>query len=104
MVEKKKGHRIQEGPMLVYYSTSGKLMNRMFFVNGELHGEFQYWDEGGNLRAQGLYFEGRKHGVWSYWDSDGKPVKQEKFNNGVLVDTRERKNERKNGERKNGHP
>ncbi len=89
MVEKQEGHKVQAGPMLVYNSVSGKLVNRMFFADGELHGVFQHWGDSGILKAQGMYSEGKKHGAWLYWDDEGNPVKKEKYNNGALISTEE---------------
>lgn len=57
------------------------MKSKVYYLMGELHGVWQWWDINGTLRVDGEYQYGKKSGVWKYYDKDGKLVNTKNFLN-----------------------
>lgn len=95
LVEREKGHKVQQGPMLVY-DYHGRLVAEGYLVNNELHGRYRSWGGNGRLASEGYYDHGKMQGTWTYWDDNGNIKKIEHYDDGVLLDGSDHKKEKPN--------
>jgi antitoxin component YwqK of YwqJK toxin-antitoxin module len=67
---------------------SGKVETKIEYVNGVMHGDYEYYSRGnGKLREKGRYENGKMNGKWIYYymDSDEKNIASEgEYLNGEL--------------------
>jgi antitoxin component YwqK of YwqJK toxin-antitoxin module len=78
-----------------YYYKNGQLKLEAFIIDSPYYyvGEVNEWYENGCRKTMGNYMESfesvyganKKDGIWKYWNKNGKLIKQEVYNNNVLV-------------------
>lgn len=56
----------RHGPWKQYYP-NGKLRFHVEYINSQLHGMFEYFDEEGNLTTKGKNKNGESLGLWEYY-------------------------------------
>lgn len=88
---------------------AGRLVKRIPFRAGKLHGKFDFWYpdgsrhsigeyrngvptgswirwwNNGRMKIRGQYLDGQKHGTWSWWCQDGHPLKQVEYRHGQVA-------------------
>ena len=79
------------------YSKDGKLLNGrciqiddendtkkvLYYVDGQLQGEFMVYASNGNLLEKGSYTDGEKDGKWTSWTIEGIKTGQVSFEDGL---------------------
>lgn len=69
---------------------AGKLSERGYLYEGKPVGEWQRWHENGELSVEALFTtEGKQAGTWIYYNDAGKKIKEEVYEEGELINTRE---------------
>jgi antitoxin component YwqK of YwqJK toxin-antitoxin module len=49
------------------------------YLDGEMHGEWEFYRKDGSLMRSGSFNRGAQTGVWKTFDRSGKLVKETKF-------------------------
>ena len=55
------------GPVIIYYSTTGKVRERSSYFDGKRDGEYTTYFFSGQTNAEGEYDYGKKVGTWTYY-------------------------------------
>lgn len=71
----------------VLYSTSGRVLERGFFENGQKHGKWMQWNESGVLTGDIKFLYGNKDGRWRLYDDKGTLRYLMFYQNGIKVGT-----------------
>lgn len=61
---------------------SEKVSRTMYYVNGQLDGEFREWFDFGGIRTEGQYVNNRRHGVWKAYHYTGNLMSLTRYKNG----------------------
>ncbi len=64
-----------------YYS-DGAIQWRGFKLDGEMHGDWEFFRKDGSLMRSGAFDRGRQVGVWRTFDRAGTLVKETNFSDG----------------------
>lgn len=67
----------------------GKLKLRGSFVNGEKQGSLTIFYNSGQAMISGHYLAGHQDGTWNYYTEKGELTKQELYDKGTLIKSRE---------------
>jgi antitoxin component YwqK of YwqJK toxin-antitoxin module len=73
---------IKDGLVMRYYD-SGKVMMRIFFMNGIMDGEYNVYGPDEKILIQGQYDFNRRVGTWKYYKENGHIETEVKYINGV---------------------
>ena len=85
-----------EGPVLkedtpigkwLYYDTSGRIIAKGNFINGERDGDWKWYHENGELKEQGIYVKGLEQGVYDFYHDNGNKSLTVQFKDGKLEGT-----------------
>ena len=68
-------------PHLEHYD-NGKVKMRGAHLDGEMHGDWEFFRLDGSLMRTGAFDRGRQVGVWKTYDRSGKVVKETSFDRG----------------------
>lgn len=63
----------------VNYYDNGGVRNRGFRLNGDMHGEWEFFRKDGSLMRAGGFNRGMQVGVWRTLDRNGRLVKETNF-------------------------
>ena len=63
---------------VAYYDT-GAVRYRGSQLDGQMHGEWEFFRKGGSAMRSGAFGRGRRVGVWRTFDRTGKVVKETRF-------------------------
>jgi antitoxin component YwqK of YwqJK toxin-antitoxin module len=66
-------------PETVHYP-NGRVKYTGFLLDGEMHGEWQWFRTDGSLMRSGAFDRGRQIGIWRTFDRSGAVVKETRFN------------------------
>jgi antitoxin component YwqK of YwqJK toxin-antitoxin module len=58
---------------------NGEVRNRGFLLDGEMHGEWEFFRKDGSLMRAGAFDRGRQIGSWRTFDRAGRMVKETMF-------------------------
>ncbi|MDR2085200.1 MAG: hypothetical protein LBP67_09430 [Bacteroidales bacterium] len=56
------------------------------YLNNELDGEVKFFHPNSKLNILGYYKNGLRNGIWKYYNEEGSFIKEEKYENGFLVE------------------
>ena len=73
-----------------YWSPNNRLQREEHWTNGRLHGSFREYNDDGTLLRKGRYRKGALQGCLRYY-ADGKPQRNERYKNGRLLDTSQKR-------------
>jgi antitoxin component YwqK of YwqJK toxin-antitoxin module len=65
-------------PDVAHYCT-GAIQSRGFTLDGEMHGDWEFFRKDGSLMRSGEFDRGRQVGIWRTFDRTGKLVKETYF-------------------------
>lgn len=65
-------------PEAIYYA-NGKVKFRGAHLDGEMHGQWEFFRTDGSLMRAGSFERGRQVGTWKTFDRDGRVVKETDF-------------------------
>ncbi|WP_299683181.1 hypothetical protein [uncultured Dokdonia sp.] len=68
----------------VYYDTSGRIIARGNFVDGERDGTWKWYHENGKLKEEGSYKKGLEQGVYNFYHDNGNRSLTVTFKDGKL--------------------
>jgi antitoxin component YwqK of YwqJK toxin-antitoxin module len=68
-------------PHIEHYD-NGKVKLRGAHLDGEMHGDWEFFRLDGSLMRAGAFDRGRQVGVWTTYDRSGKVVKESSFDRG----------------------
>jgi len=68
-------------PDIAYYGT-GALQSRGFTLDGQMHGDWEFFRTDGSLMRSGSFDRGRQVGIWRTFDRSGRLVKETDFSKG----------------------
>ena len=66
-----------------YYHENGMVAQQGYFLNEELHEEWNMFDNNGQLIAKGKYQMGKRTGKWFFYDQQG--VKEVDYKDNKIV-------------------
>ena len=65
-------------PDVAYYADGG-LQSRGYTLDGEMHGEWEFFRKDGSIMRTGAFDRGRTVGTWRTYDRGGRLVKETAF-------------------------
>jgi antitoxin component YwqK of YwqJK toxin-antitoxin module len=72
-----------DGPWRGFHEESGELKGQGLYQNGQLHGQFSWFDEAGRLKGEGFYIDGKLTGKFVGYDARAEIVRKEMFVDGI---------------------
>lgn len=85
----------QVGKQMQYFSSNlnDYIQISNYSKEGKMDGKYtETYAETNKMKVQGQYKDGKKIGVWKYGNKDGKVTKEEKYENGKLIETKKFEN------------
>jgi antitoxin component YwqK of YwqJK toxin-antitoxin module len=70
--------RSEANQEVVYYD-NGQVKHRGAYLDGEMHGEWEFFRKDGSRMRSGFLDRGKQTGVWRTYDRSGKVVKETRF-------------------------
>lgn len=61
------------------YYADGSIQWRGFKLNGEMHGDWEFFRKDGSLMRSGSFASGRQVGTWRTFDRSGALIKETEF-------------------------
>ncbi len=71
----------------IYYDSSGRIIAKGNFINGERDGDWEWYHENGKLKEQGTYVKGLEQGSYHFYHDNGNKSLIVQFKDGKLEDT-----------------
>ena len=68
-------------PAVAYYS-SGAIQSRGWYLDGEMHGDWEFFRKDGSVMRTGAFDRGRQVGIWRTFERSGRLVKETDFSSG----------------------
>jgi antitoxin component YwqK of YwqJK toxin-antitoxin module len=68
-----------EGKKEVAHYDNGQVKYRGAYLDGEMHGEWEFFRRDGSRMRSGLLDHGKQIGVWRTYDRAGKVIKETTF-------------------------
>ncbi len=77
-----------------YFHDNGKLRYEEAYIMDIANGISRAYFNSGTLQHDFFFLQGKKHGTWSYYSETGILLKQELYENGEMISTTEKKDEK----------
>ncbi|NLA24117.1 MAG: hypothetical protein GX879_04040 [Bacteroidales bacterium] len=77
----------KHGKAITKYS-NGKTESKENYYNGLLHGQCEYYYENGDASYTAEFYMGVSHGKWIIFNEDSKPMYEQIFDNGNLIESK----------------
>ena len=84
-----------------YYNAYGQIKEHKFWKNGNVNGEYKWWYDNGRLKEHKFYKNGKLDRECKWWNNDGKLLKHKFYKNGIEIYEEEYKKEIMNSDDNN---
>jgi antitoxin component YwqK of YwqJK toxin-antitoxin module len=68
-------------PAVAYYG-NGAVQSRGWHLDGEMHGDWEFFRKDGSVMRTGVFDRGRQIGIWRTFERSGRLVKETDFSSG----------------------